>query len=241
MTEETREGKNSGLEKQQPAEPPLKSKDTGCKRFFLGAFLIIVPFIMILFIIEFWPLKVEPPTSSKPPAVASPDIQAEARTDSLETQSVEGKSDQDNWSKKTLLLGLEISHELRLLLLVLIAGALGSYIHAATSFSDFIGNRKFHPSWYWWYWLRLPIGSVLALIVFMIIKGSLLVIQTEVSTLRPFSVMGFAALSGMFSKQAIDKLNEIFNSLFKNKVDEGRTDKLSNEKNKNTNENANNK
>src|SRR5882724_5041968 len=39
------------------------------------------------------------------------------------------------------------SLEDRLLLLVLVAGALGSYIHSATSYSDFRGNRQFSTSW----------------------------------------------------------------------------------------------
>ena len=37
----------------------------------------------------------------------------------------------------------------RLIALVIIAGALGSFIHSATSFADYVGNRKFVDSWTW--------------------------------------------------------------------------------------------
>ncbi|MGB9181086.1 MAG: hypothetical protein WCB68_17775, partial [Pyrinomonadaceae bacterium] len=48
-------------------------------------------------------------------------------------------------------ISVETSLEERLLLLVIAAGALGSYVHAATSFADYVGNRKFTSSWTWWY------------------------------------------------------------------------------------------
>src|SRR5690348_7200165 len=32
--------------------------------------------------------------------------------------------------------------EVKLILIVMVAGALGSYVHTATSFADFVGNRR---------------------------------------------------------------------------------------------------
>ncbi len=51
-----------------------------------------------------------------------------------------------------------------LILLVLLSSALGSYVHAATSFSDYVGNRRLAKSWTWWYLLRVLVGATLALL-----------------------------------------------------------------------------
>jgi hypothetical protein len=78
--------------------------------------------------------------------------------------------------------------------LVALVGALGAFIHLATSFTEFLGNRTFIASWKWWYALRPFIGSALALMVYF---------------------AALAGLAGMFSKQATDKLREVFENLFK--------------------------
>ncbi|MGH9901718.1 MAG: IPT/TIG domain-containing protein, partial [Pyrinomonadaceae bacterium] len=123
--------------------------------------------------------------------------------------------------------------EERLLLLVIIAGALGSYVHAATSFADYVGNKKFTSSWTWWYLLRPFIGVALALILYFAIRGGFLLLVTSgaeaADNINPFGVAALAALTGMFSKQATDKLDEVFSALFKTapgKGDDKRADSL---------------
>lgn len=103
----------------------------------------------------------------------------------------------------------------RLLLLALCAGALGSFIHTATSFSDFVGNRQLVKSWLWWYLLRPVIGSCLAVILYFSIRAGLTSAQGGASGLNAFGVVTVSALSGMFAKQATDKLREIFENMFK--------------------------
>jgi len=118
--------------------------------------------------------------------------------------------------------------ELDLLLLVMISGALGSFVHATTSFTTYMGNRSFVPSWSWWYVLRPFVGTALALLFYIVVRGGLL--PTTIDNLQT-SVFGFAALAGlagMFSKQATDKLRETFDNLFRTrKGDDLRKDKLS--------------
>jgi hypothetical protein len=48
-----------------------------------------------------------------------------------------------------------------LVLLALLAGILGSFMHAAQSLSAFVGNRQLRASWTLWYVLRPPIGAIL--------------------------------------------------------------------------------
>ena len=115
----------------------------------------------------------------------------------------------------------------RLIFLVIVAGAIGSFIHSATSFADYVGNRKFARSWIWWYALRPFIGVGLALILYFVVRAGLL--TGGASDVSPYGVASMAALAGMFSKQATDKLEELFTTLFRpapGKGDAKRGDKL---------------
>ncbi len=136
------------------------------------------------------------------------------------------------WSKQVIVFWRSapvpnVSDDVRLLLLVIVAGGLGSFIHAATSFVDYVGNRKFVASWMLWYFMRPVIGSALALVLYMAVRGGLLTATAGAQSVSPFGVTALAFLSGMFSKQATDKLNELFTTLFKTSDGDGaRKDKL---------------
>jgi hypothetical protein len=121
----------------------------------------------------------------------------------------------------------DVSDDMRLLLLVIVAGGLGSFIHAATSFVDYVGNRRFVRSWMLWYVMRPLIGSALALVLYVAVRGGLLTATAGSQSVSPFGVAAIAGLAGMFSKQATDKLNEMFTTLFKtSEGDAARKDKL---------------
>jgi len=119
---------------------------------------------------------------------------------------------------KTKLIG-HINREFDLLLLVLLAGALGAFLHTAQSYSDYVGNRTLKRSWAWWYSLRPFIGAGLALVFYAAVRGGVLAITTgsnaKASELNPFGVVSVAAMVGMFSKAATTKLGEVFDTLFK--------------------------
>jgi hypothetical protein len=126
--------------------------------------------------------------------------------------------------------------EVRLLLLVLLAGAIGSYIHASSSFVDYLGNRTLISSWVWWYLLRPFIGMMLALLFYFVFRGGFITAgvnqggEGAASFINPFGIAALAGLVGMFSKVATDKLNEVFLTLFAPKAGQGdakRGDKLS--------------
>jgi len=123
----------------------------------------------------------------------------------------------------------ELTDDRRLILIVLCAGALGSYVHAATSFSSYVGNRRLVLSWAWWYALRPFIGMTLALIFYFVVRGGLLSTGAEAGNMSVFGVAAVAGLVGMFSKQATDKLRELFDNLFRTargQGDDARADKL---------------
>jgi hypothetical protein len=111
--------------------------------------------------------------------------------------------------------------------LVVITSALGSYVHAATSFTTYVGNRTLVASWMWWYALRIFIGIALAVIFYLAVRGGLLAAQADAGDVNPYGVAALAGLVGMFSKQATDKLKEVFDTLFRTQQgDAERRDKL---------------
>jgi hypothetical protein len=101
------------------------------------------------------------------------------------------------------------------LMIVMVAGALGSFIHTATSFGDFVGNNKLSTNWLWWYILRPFIGTALAAIFYLVIRGGFMSPGTDASSINLYGIVALAGLVGMFSKQATDKLGEVFTTMFK--------------------------
>jgi hypothetical protein len=125
--------------------------------------------------------------------------------------------------------------EVRLLFVVMLAAALGSFVHASTSFVSYVGNKKLGQSWVWWYLLRPFIGMALALIFYFVFRGGFITAgvnnagDAAASFINPFGVAALAGLVGMFSKVAADKLDEVFTTLFRPAPGEGdakRSDKL---------------
>jgi hypothetical protein len=121
---------------------------------------------------------------------------------------------------------LDVYVETRYLAIAMLAGALGSYIHLATSFADFVGNRQLVSSWQWWYLLRPFIGMTLALIMYFVVRGGLIGGSASAQNLSPYGVAAVAGLTGLFSKQATDKLRETFETLFKTDKPPTRADEL---------------
>jgi hypothetical protein len=117
----------------------------------------------------------------------------------------------------------------RLIFMVMVLGALGALIHSSVSFTTYIGNRKFLVSWTWWYLLRPFVGAALALALYFVVRAGLLTSSSSTAALNQFGVAMLAIMSGLFSKQASDKLEEVFTTLFKpgpGKGDAQRGDKL---------------
>jgi hypothetical protein len=113
--------------------------------------------------------------------------------------------------------GAAASTESHYLFAAAIAGALGSCIHLTTSFVNYAGIRELRQSWGWWYLLRPGIGAALAVVVYFVIRAGLITGAGAASTgsINPYGVASLSALSGMFSKQATEKLQEVFENICK--------------------------
>ena len=117
----------------------------------------------------------------------------------------------------------------RLLLLVIVAGMLGAFVHGATSLADYIGNNAYNRNWTWFYLLRPAIGMALALVFYFAVRGGFLSTTGGAKDINPYGIAALAAMVGMFSKQATDKLSEVFGTLFRSAPGQGdakREDKL---------------
>jgi hypothetical protein len=112
-----------------------------------------------------------------------------------------------------------------LLLLAFLAGILGSFMHAGQSFAKYVGNEQLTSSWAYWYILRPPVGGVLGLLFYFVLRAGLL--SASVEAVSPYGVVAFGALAGWFSKQATDKLAEVFENLFRTEKTGETRDKLS--------------
>ena len=184
-----------------PIQAPEPAPDTlgevsRIAQFGFGFYMVALNIVILYLLIKIWPDKIPPEDSP------------EALT------AFFGK------------IHFVVSLEIRFLLIAVLSGALGSYIHAATSFVDFIGNRKFVSSWTWWYLLRPFIGIALALLIYFAVRGGLVSASTGAAGLSPYGIAAIAGMSGLFSKQATDKLREVFETLFKTDHPPERSDKL---------------
>lgn len=135
-------------------------------------------------------------------------------------------------------LKLRASPDARLFITVVAAGAVGSLVHCLTSFADYTGNRTLKRSWVWYLILRTPIGIALALLFYVVLRGGLIAPTLSSAApdggpkshawtlLNPYGLAAIAAMAGMFSKQATDKLSELFDTLFKTDIPVDRRDPL---------------
>ena len=119
--------------------------------------------------------------------------------------------------------GAIASDDQGLVVLALLAGIAGSFLHAGQSLITFIGNGSFKASWTAWYFLRPWIGGVLGFSLYFALRAGLI---SGAQGVNPYGVIALGLLGGWFSKTTTDKLQEVFSTLFKTNEDENRKDKL---------------
>jgi hypothetical protein len=105
--------------------------------------------------------------------------------------------------------GQPIWDEVRLLLMVILAGALGSLVHTVRSVYWYVGNRQLKWSWVIKYVLQPFAGSALAMIFYVVVRGGFFSPQTTPENTSPFGFAALAALVGLFSEQAVLKLKRV--------------------------------
>lgn len=108
---------------------------------------------------------------------------------------------------------LKDSDEIRLMLIVALAGALGALVHALRSFYWYVGHRMLLRNWLPFYILRPFIGTTLGLLFYLVIRGGFFSSQATTQEMSPFGFAALAGLVGLFSEQAVLKLKQVAETL----------------------------
>jgi hypothetical protein len=104
---------------------------------------------------------------------------------------------------------IAISVELRLLAVVVFAGALGGQIHALRSFASYVGNRRLKVSWLVRYFLTPFVAAGLALVFYLVIRAGFFTANTTAQNMNVYGFAGLAGLVGLFSTMAVNKLRRM--------------------------------
>ena len=112
-----------------------------------------------------------------------------------------------------------------LLILVALIGILGNLIYITTSFTTYVGNGTFKQSWVLWYFVKPFTAAALAIVVYIVIRAGFLSYGSGGAAVNLYGVAALAALAGLSTDKATEKLREIFAAIFTTKED-NRKDKL---------------
>jgi hypothetical protein len=205
---------------QRPQCPPAQ-RQIPAWAWPLGIVLGGLGFVTLYMLIAMWPSVVHATASNGagPTGATGPTGASGTAATALTSTNV-------NWFGWTVSLSTDVA----LLVVVVLAAALGGFVYEARSFATYVGNRQLKLSWLWWYLLQSVTGSGLALVFYFAFRGGFLSATSADSSINPYGVAALAGLVGLFSKQAADKLEEVFVTLFQTKGgfgDSVRSDSLS--------------
>jgi hypothetical protein len=111
-------------------------------------------------------------------------------------------------------LPLTMSRETGLFLIVASVGALGGMVHSLRSFYWYVGNRDLKWSWMLMYLMVPVVGALIAVVFYVVLRGGLISGQASSAAVSPFGFAAVAGLVGLFSDQAVLKLQQVFSVLF---------------------------
>ncbi len=104
--------------------------------------------------------------------------------------------------------------EKRLLLLVLLAGAIGALLHSIRYLSWFVGSRTFRSSWTAYYYLSPFAGAAVGFVAYIAIRGGFFSSTSTPGDTNPFMFVALAAIAGLFSREVLEKLKKVAESAF---------------------------
>jgi IPT/TIG domain len=106
-----------------------------------------------------------------------------------------------------------LSNETRLFVIVLSAGGLGGLAHAVRSLYWYVGNRNFRSSWILMYLCLPATGAGIALLTYLLLRGGFTTSIGDSTNVNPYGVAAISALSGLFAREAVEKLKTVFTTL----------------------------
>jgi hypothetical protein len=152
---------------------------------FVASYLIFASIFLLYTIIAFWPSTNSNQNSN---AILHPEISYFATS-------------------------ITVSEEQQMLILIVSAGALGSMIHALQSFYWYVGQRELVRSWIMMYLLLPLVGGALGTIFYLVIRAGFFSPNATIEQTNPFGFVAIASLAGLFTRQTINKLKDVFETL----------------------------
>jgi hypothetical protein len=109
---------------------------------------------------------------------------------------------------------VEVSRESMFFIVVALAGMLGGLIHSIRSLTWYIGNRDLRRSWVPFNLMLPIIGALGGTLFYLVLRAGLFSPSTSADQASPFGFAAVAALVGLFSEQALEKLRQVATNLF---------------------------
>jgi hypothetical protein len=111
-------------------------------------------------------------------------------------------------------LRFDVSTDTLFFAIVALAGALGGLVHTLRSFSMYVGTRYLRWSWIPFNLLLPVVGALGGTVFYLVFRGGLFSTSTAATDANPYGFAAVAALVGLFSEQAIEKLRHIAKEMF---------------------------
>lgn len=108
---------------------------------------------------------------------------------------------------------ITIDPEVVLIAMVMLVGALGALVGGCRRFIYFSARDELTRRDEWSYLMRPLQGAALALIVYFTLRGGYLG-QDQTAPVNPYGVAALSALVGLFTRHAVNKLTDVFDTLF---------------------------
>jgi hypothetical protein len=110
-----------------------------------------------------------------------------------------------------------LSGEVTVLLIVMLMGALGALVYTSSALVVRVPNKTFDSHWTLWYLVHPLLGSSSAVIFYVLVRGGLVNLSVSTGGLNLYGVAAVAGTVGFSSKEATQKLKDVFNTLFEGK------------------------
>jgi hypothetical protein len=97
---------------------------------------------------------------------------------------------------------------------VAVCGALGGMVHVLRSIAWYTGNRLLKWQWVPFYLLRPVLGATMATLLYFIVRAGFFSPSASTREASPYGFAALAALAGLFSDHAAEKLKKVASELF---------------------------
>jgi hypothetical protein len=163
-----------------------------------AVYLILFTIILLVAIVQCWPSSITPKGQVNP--ISHP---------------------------KFLLWTFSVSNEACLIMVVILAGALGGQVRSLRSLAWYAGNKELKKSWLLQYIVSPFVGATLAIVTYLIIRGVFVSAGPTIQQSSVYVYAGIASIVGIASEPVALKLKQVTESFF-TKPGEGKDSKPQN-------------